>query len=122
MSPDCPKCGFHPSPVSKALPDISVNIDDWLEQKQTPKEPGPPVIVHPVQVQLPANATPEDRKKARAEQARLRAEWEEREELAEREHLLDNESKECVECSAQRRHYKNDYVCYRCRDEAGGPA
>lgn len=124
---DCPKCSFS----GGAKGDITVNIDDWLKERQAgpsgltfpgtlPHPPGEPS--HPDQVRLPANATPQERAEARAMQEKLRKRWQEREELAEREHLLDNTPRECVECSALRRHYKNDYVCYRCRDEQGGPA
>lgn len=106
---------------------ITVNVDKWLEDRQPlPGKSGlaypGTTHAHPDQIQLPANATPEERKRVKELQEELRQEWAVREELAQREHLLDNTPRECVECFVSRRHYREDYMCYRCRDAQGGPA
>jgi hypothetical protein len=108
-------------PNSAAGEEITVNLDDWLTNRDVTLDRST-TYVHPDQIQLPASATAEEREQMRAQQEELRKLWQEREELAEREHLLDNAPRECVECSDLRRPYKNDYICYRCRDKQGGPA
>lgn len=106
---------------------ITVNVDDWLKERQAgpsgltyPGAVGPSTT--PDQIQLPADASPEERERVRALQEELREKWRIREEVAEREHLLDNTSRECVECHTSRRHYRDDYICYKCRDAKGGSA
>jgi hypothetical protein len=105
---------------------ITVDVNKWLEERQNPggglKYPGSEPRPHPDQIHLPSDASVEERKKLLSVQEDLREQWQEREELAQRAHLLDNAPRECVECSDSRMHYKNDYICYRCRDKAGGPA
>ena len=116
---DCPKCNMtgHPSYQPGPGPAITVDVEKWLKERHNPGGG----LKYPPE-QAPRTASPADKERVRQTQEELRERWQEREELAEREHLLDNEPRECVECSATRQHYKNDYICYRCRDAAGGPA
>jgi hypothetical protein len=104
---------------------ITIDVNQWLAERQNPGgglQYPTSRAPHPDQIRAPENASAEEREQFRRTQEELRERWQEREEIAEREHLLDNAPRECVECLATRRHYKDDYVCYRCRDAAGGPA
>jgi hypothetical protein len=101
----------------KQHPTISVKLDDWLAERKTPQLPGQVAVgMHPDLIQLPANATPEQQEEIREQQNKLREDWRQRTEIAQREHLLDKQAKECLECGDTRRQYTDDYMCYRCRD------
>lgn len=81
---------------SKVHPTITVNVDEWLQDRQQPR-------TTTTEVQEMAQDQIE--------------EWHAKNERRARESLLAAELAECSECGKMERSYHNDYICYRCRDE-----
>lgn len=96
---------------------ITVNIDDWLAERQASAQ-GLKFPAQAPTIQLPATAaTPEEQAVILEEQRRIKERWMATQELEVRKGKLVEGTPECVECGEQRQQYKDDYVCYRCRDK-----
>jgi hypothetical protein len=83
---------------------ITVNVDDWLGARQADRgllqQPRVDVSVE----QLQEEAEQRQEQWFAAQQERLR------------EHQLEVNAVECSNCDQLERPYKNDYLCYNCRD------
>jgi hypothetical protein len=82
---------------SRALPARTVDINSWLSGRQNPNGG----------LRYPGN----DERRASASQ--FAEYWQERE----REPFLDRAARDCAGCQRNARHYIDDYICFRCREE-----
>lgn len=80
---------------------ISVNIDDWLKTNGGNRK---------LLQQNTTAAEVEEMVHERAQQ------WMDEQDKRRREPLLADEKQECADCGEFRRPYKDDYICYECRD------
>jgi hypothetical protein len=80
------------------LPSRTVNINEWFQERHNAAPP-------PNEVELATDLA-----------ARLNDTWRDQREEAERAGRLEDAAKDCSECGTSRKHYKDDYWCYRCRD------
>lgn len=97
----------------KALPSIRVNVDKWREDRAGGVTP-----THTIH--LPRIVSDEERENIERQQAVLQDRWLKSQEITVRREKLDSEKVECVECGVTRERYKEDYICFRCRDKLEG--
>lgn len=78
---------------------ISVNVDDWLKQRTQ----GPPQVSITVEEAAEQVATLSHDMLILEHERQLAVE-------------LDSVARECVECGDTRKHFKDDYMCWQCRE------
>lgn len=82
----------------------TINVNDWLANSQS----GGQVV------------RPGSRDNVYASQEELKNHWQEVMLERERGPKLEAGTKECSECNKTERYYKDDYMCYKCRDNLEG--
>lgn len=92
--------------------DITVNINDWLNQRQQVFNPNDGWRQSSGVV--PNEMTPDE---LIAEADKRQVAWLESERMRMLEEKLEKNSVECSECGDTERPYLNDYICHRCRDK-----
>lgn len=92
--------------------DITVNINDWLNQRQ--KAFNPNDGWRETSGVIPNEMTADE---LIAEADKRQTAWLAQERMRQLEDKLEPKSVECSECGDTERPYLNDYICYRCRDE-----
>lgn len=86
----------------------TINVDEWLRDNERGKViHNPPVIKRP--------SIPQQRDAVNY-QKELQKNWHTYHENQAREPRLEGEAKECSECGTIERYYKDDYMCFKCRD------
>lgn len=91
---------------------ISVNINDWMEKAHGPRVP------KPTEQEVPPTRAQQE--KAIQEAREAIKQYKERHtshtEHAARKASLTDSQQECSECGCTEYFYKDDYLCYRCRE------
>ena len=89
--------------------DISVNINDWLNRQHNPHD----------HWRHSSGVVGEEKtvEELIDEADRRQEDWLEAERLRVLEEKLEGEAISCGECSLEERPYKNDYLCFKCRDK-----
>lgn len=91
---------------SQPLAPISVNVDEWMA-----KAHGPKAIVKPTtQVEVD---------QLKAELREYKENYLDRNERMARQAALTPDKLECTECGRTEHFYKDDYICYQCREKLG---
>lgn len=93
---------------------ITVNVDEWMKQAH-----GPAATPKPVEQEFPKphKERQEEIRKARQEQANYKENYLARNERAARQAKLTEDKHECSECERTEYFYKDDYMCYQCREK-----
>lgn len=104
VTPDTP---FKDAPGTK-----TVNIDEWLNRGLHVSRAKEALERH---AKVPQ--TPQEQQKAAMVQRELLERWERQKAERDREDRLDSGTRECAGCGNLERHYRGDYICFRCRDE-----
>lgn len=92
---------------------ISVNIDEWMKQAH-----GPAATPKSVEQEFPKpqKERQEEIRKAREAQAEYKENYLVRNERIARQANLTDDKHECSECGKTEFFYKDDYMCYQCRE------
>lgn len=88
-------------------PVLTVNIKEWLEKRNIGGVQPQPTVQIP---DMASYATVEEYQEKLAE-AYVKQQTE-----RQRASKLEAKAKECGECSQVEKHYRDDYMCYACRD------
>ena len=91
---------------------ITVNVDEWMKQAHGPR--AAPKPAEQEQLQRPK---PEEVERARQELRNYKENYLARNERAARQAKLTPDKHECTECGRTEYFYKDDYMCYMCREK-----
>ncbi len=91
----------------------TVNINDWLNRRHG----GTAVTrVKGAEAQVTGPTTMADLEDMQQVAQTLAEEIQQQAVIRARQDRLEPQAKPCSECSEQVQHYKEDYICYQCRD------
>lgn len=93
---------------------ITVNVDEWMKQAHGPRATPKPAEQEHLQAR---SKRQEEIERAKIELRDYKENYLARNERAARQAKLSIEKSECTECGRTEFFYKDDYMCYQCREK-----